>query len=51
MRSTVNRFMVLFGGILAAFALIIATISANSACMWITHQPKLPDDVRKLRKF
>ncbi|WP_295219353.1 cyclic lactone autoinducer peptide [Ruminococcus sp.] len=51
MKSTVNRFMMMFGGVFAAFALMIATISANSACMWITHQPKLPDDVKKLRKF
>lgn len=51
MKSTVNMFMELFGGIVAAFALTIATISANSACMWITYQSKLPDDVRNLRNF
>ena len=51
MKSTVNRFMMMFGSVFAAFALMIATISANSTCMWITHQPKLTDDVKKLRKF
>lgn len=40
-----------FGGLFAAFALVIASFSANTACMWISHQPELPEDVKNLRKF
>lgn len=51
MKSTVTRFVTKFGGMFAAFALVIATVSANSACIWITHQPELPNEVKNLRKF
>lgn len=36
---------------LAAFALMVTTYVANSACSWITYQEKLPVDAKKLRKF
>lgn len=36
---------------LATFALAITTYVANSACVWITYQEKLPDDAKKLRRF
>lgn len=38
-------------GVLAAFALVITTVAANSACVYTIHQEKLPADAKKLRKF
>lgn len=38
-------------GILAAFALIVTTIVANSTCNYIMHQETLPKSAKKLRKF
>lgn len=35
----------------AAVALFITTANANSTCMYITHQPELPQGAKKLRKF
>ncbi len=29
----------------------MAVYTANSACMWAAHQPKVPQEVRKFRKF
>lgn len=37
--------------ILASLSLVMASKTANSACVWFTYQPKLPDSVKKLRKF
>lgn len=51
MKSKLNNFIMKFGGVFAALAVVIATNSANSACFWIAHQPELPEDVKKLRKF
>ena len=51
MRKFFGNAAVKFGGFVAAFAVVIASVSSNSACMWISHQPELPDDVKKLRKF
>jgi len=40
-----------FGPILATVALLITTISVNTACSWVGYQPKLPPNANKLRKF
>ena len=37
-------------GSMAAFALLFSTISANSCCAFIFHQPEKPD-FGKLRKY
>lgn len=42
-----NKFWGLFGSSLAAFALIIGTFSANSACALYLHQPKVPVALKK----
>ncbi len=45
------NFKMASGAMFAALAFLIAAVSANSTCMWISHQPELPEDVKKLRKF
>lgn len=35
----------------ATLALSATKSVANSTCMYITHQPKLPETAKKLRKF
>lgn len=39
------------GGLLVALALVVTTLSVNSACMYLLHQPELPASAKKLRKF
>lgn len=39
------------GSVVAALAVMITTVNVNSACVWFTHQEKLPVDAKKLRKF
>lgn len=36
---------------LASLALIVTSINANMTCMYIAHQPELPEGAKKLRKF
>lgn len=36
---------------MAAFALSMTTIAANSECYYCFHQPEMPDGVKKFRKF
>lgn len=40
-----------YGGFLAALAIVVTSMNANSACVCIMHQDKLPEDAKKLRKF
>ncbi|MDR2559861.1 MAG: cyclic lactone autoinducer peptide [Oscillospiraceae bacterium] len=35
----------------AVGALAVAVFAANSVCMFIVHQPKMPETTKKLRKF
>ncbi len=39
------------GGILASLALMITTLNINTACMVFSHQPKLPENSKRLRHF
>ena len=39
------------GKVFAALALLVTVSNVNSTCMFITHQPELPADSKKLRKF
>ena len=36
---------------MAACSFVFALINANSVCMFIYHQPEVPDKVKKLRRF
>jgi len=37
--------------VVANVAKSVTSMSVNASCMFIAHQPKLPQDAKKLRKF
>ena len=37
--------------IIAAIAMVVATLLANSTCAFIAHQAEMPEGAKKLRKF
>lgn len=39
------------GSCVAALAVMVTAVTANSTCVWFSHQEKLPDSAKKLRKF
>jgi len=41
----------ILGKCIALFAVIVTTLSVNTACVYIAHQPKLPESAIKLQKF
>jgi len=47
----VNKLIMKYGGMLAALALVVTTLTANSACIFYTHQEQLPESAKALRKF
>lgn len=51
MKSVMLKFFQKYGNLFASFALMVTTANVNSACFWINNQPKLPADVKSLRKF
>lgn len=46
-----KAFMEKYAGVLAALALMITTITANSTCYYTMHQAELPESAKKLRRF
>ena len=49
--SVFRKLSIKFGGVIATFALAVTTLTANSTCDFIIHQPNLPEGAEKLRKF
>ena len=46
-----RNFLLMISKGVAICSFVFAAFNANSACAFIYHQPKLPDKVKKLRKF
>lgn len=46
-----KKFLHRCGGLLAALAIVVTTMNANAACVFIMHQDSLPEGAKKLRKF
>jgi len=40
-----------FGGMIATLSLVFAYVGANATCFAALHQPELPENVKKLRRF
>ena len=38
-------------GFIAAIAMVVVTLLANSPCAFIAHQAEMPESAKKLRKF
>lgn len=38
-----------FWGTVNAVALVLAVMSVNSTCVWVHHQPKIPDELKRKR--
>lgn len=43
-------FMARFGGMVAAFAMVVTALTANSTCIWLSYQPEEPEEVKALKK-
>ncbi len=46
-----KNFFKKYGNILAALAMVITTVAANSTCVYYMYQDELPTEAKKLRKF
>ena len=50
MKKKICSFITRFGGTMAALALVVATMTANSTCAWLAYQPEEPEEVKMLKK-
>jgi cyclic lactone autoinducer peptide len=44
-------FLTQIGKFLVAFALVVTSFSVNSTCPFMTFQPKLPEEAKRLKKI
>ncbi len=50
-KSLSSKAGILIGTQIASIALLVTTFNVNTTCLFVAHQPKLPDATKKLRKF
>ncbi len=50
-KEVLKNFLYSLCGIVVSYAVVVTTLSANTACLYIMHQPELPESAKKLRKF
>lgn len=50
-RDTIKNIMVKHGSVIAAFAFVIAAVSANSSCLMPFYEPAEPKNISKLKKI
>ena len=43
-------FITKFGGVVAAFAVVVTSLTVNSACAWIAYQTEEPEEIKALKK-
>lgn len=48
--NLIKKLILKFAGAFASLALMITSLNVNTTCMFIMHQPELPDSASKLRK-
>lgn len=46
-----KRYVMKLTKYLAVFALMITALNVSTTCLFVAHQPKLPTEANKLRKF
>lgn len=51
MKKAIKNMILKCGTTVAGLALLITSMNVNSTCMLFAHQPKLPSNAKKLRKF
>lgn len=51
MKKMIMKLTTKFGGVLAMMAMLVAVTSSSRVCAFIAHQPQVPDEVKRLRKF
>lgn len=50
MKKKICSFVTRFGSTMAALAFVVATMTANSTCFWLSYQPEEPEEVKMLKK-
>jgi len=50
-KGILKKLLYSLGGIVASFAVMVTTMSVNTTCLYIMHQPELPESTKKLRRF
>ena len=51
MKKFITKYGMKIGSGVAVLAVMATTFTANSACVWFSHQEELPEEAKKLRRF
>ncbi|MGL5068497.1 MAG: cyclic lactone autoinducer peptide [Sarcina sp.] len=45
-----NKFMVMIANNVGKIAVVVALLSVNTTCHWISHQPEVPKSLKNFKK-
>lgn len=51
MKNFICKYAIKLGSCMAALAVMATALTANTTCVWFSHQEELPETAKKLRKF
>ena len=51
MKNFICKYAVKLRSCMAALAVMATALTVNTTCVWFSHQEKLPEIAKKLRKF
>lgn len=51
MRKLKKQISIKFGRTIASLALMVTALNANSTCIFLYHQPELPEGAKALKKI
>lgn len=46
-----KKLLLKYGNILGALAIVVTTYNVNACCQFVLHQPVVPQEAKRLRKF
>ncbi len=46
-----KNFFMKYAGVVAALALMVTAVNVNHICMFVAHQPEMPEGAEKLRRL
>lgn len=50
MKRKAKLLLIKIGKVVASLAVLVTAFNVNSTCMYLIHQPKLPEEASKLKK-
>jgi cyclic lactone autoinducer peptide len=49
--KSIKKYIMKYSSVIAGLAILVTKMNVSSNCLFVLHQPKLPEGAKKLRNF